>query len=69
MMTFLTISFDEVFDKFFDEFYDEYFDKNFDDFFDNFLTIASFRMGVPLILFIIKLNHFTQPRKASRSEN
>ena len=52
--------FDEYFDEYFDEIFDEVFDFFFDDFFDNFLTIASFRMGVASIFFIINLNHFTQ---------
>ena len=49
------VFFDEFFDEFFEKLFDELFDEFFDDFFDDFfflLTIASFRIGVPSILFL-----------------
>ena len=39
----------------FDEFFDKIFDNYFDKFFDEFLTVASFRIGVPSILFLNNL--------------
>ena len=58
--------FDEFFlTNFFDEFVDEFFDKFFDEFLFgrflltyNLLTIASFRIGVPSILFFLYIGSF-----------
>ena len=62
LTSFLISSFDILFEEFFDVLFDEYFDKLFDNFFDkfcfseDFLTMASFRIGVPLILFHIEID-------------
>ena len=69
MKKFFDKVFDEFFDEVVDEFFDEVFDEIFDEFFDNFfwkifmtsnlLTIASFRIGVPSILFDFWTKIFT----------